>query len=411
MKFANNLMDGVSKGFSLFFDNIGKHLLEGLIEWLLSGLKDEGISIEIPKEFSVKSVVGFFLQLLGISWARIRKLLVEQLGEKAVMVVEKSAGIIYTLATKGLSGIVDDIKQFLDPKTIVDTIVDVAVKYIAETLIVKVAVKLLAMLNPAGAILAVIEAIYRVLKWIFTNAARIFHLIEAIVNGMADVIAGNIGGVAKTVEKALAMLVAPVIDFLADYLGLGGLPGKVAQAIKGLQGWVEGVMRSVIKWLVELGKKLMRALGLGGKDDDKDKKPTSEGDGEVGSHVAFSGGSESHTLYFDERGDDAVLMMASSPMTVTVRLADFRKRLTGEGGKLPFFSDDRDRDRALSLLNKASEQAAGADANADKLVREHRKQKTLDEAQAAEAVKAEPAADAKVTQEEESLGIHDVPAV
>ena len=47
------------------------------------------------------------------------------------------------------------------------------------------------------------------------------------------------------------MLIAPVIDFLADYLGLGGLPGKVADAVKGLQAWVEGVMRSVIKWLVE----------------------------------------------------------------------------------------------------------------------------------------------------------------
>jgi len=407
MKFANNLMDGIGQGFSQFFDNIGRHLLEGLLEWLLSGLKDEGISIEIPKEFSVKSVIGFFLQLLGISWIRIRKLLVEQLGEKAVAAIEKTAGIISTLATKGISGILDDIKQFLDPKNIVDTIVDVAVKYIAETLIVKVAVKVLAMLNPAGAILAAIEAIYRVLKWIFTNAAKIFHLIEAVVNGMADVISGNIGGVAKTVEKALAMLIAPVIDFLADYLGLGGLPGKVANAVKGLQAWVEGVMRSVIKWLVELGKKLMRALGIGGKEDEKEKdKKGKEGDGEVGEHVAFSGGGESHTLYFDEHGEDAVLMTASKPMTVKNRIVDFRKRLTGEGSKLPYFSDDRERDKASGLLDKADAKATDADDDADKLVRQHHAAAKA-AASAAEASSAadsaEAAADARVTQEEQSL--------
>ena len=353
MKFANNLMDGIGQGFSQFFDNIGRHLLEGLLEWLLSGLKDEGISIQIPKEFSVKSVIGFFLQLLGISWVRIRKLLVEQLGEKAVAAIEKTAGIIATLATKGISGILDDIKQFLDPKNIVDTIVDVAVKYIAETLIVKVAVKVLAMLNPAGAILAAIEAIYRVLKWIFTNAAKIFHLVEAVVNGMADVISGNIGGVAKTVEKALAMLIAPVIDFLADYLGLGGLPGKVANAVKGLQAWVEGVMRSVIKWLVELGKKLMRALGIKGQDD-KGK----EAAGGLGEDLTFTEGNQTHHLYIDVKGSRATVMVSSTPMTVTAWLDHLEGRVKGSG-------DSEAPKGGRVLLAIARNQLAATDASAD----------------------------------------------
>ncbi len=130
LRFANNLMAGISRGFSLFFDNIGRHLLEGFLEWLLSGMADEGIAIEIPKELSIKSVVGFFLQLLGISWARIRKLLVEQLGEKAVALIEKAGGAIYALATKGISGIYEDIKKMLEPKTIIDAIVDAAIKYL-----------------------------------------------------------------------------------------------------------------------------------------------------------------------------------------------------------------------------------------------------------------------------------------
>ena len=71
VKFANNLMDGIGQGFSQFFDNIGKHLLVGLLEWLLSGLKEENITVEMPKELSLSAASSvFFLQLLGISWAR-----------------------------------------------------------------------------------------------------------------------------------------------------------------------------------------------------------------------------------------------------------------------------------------------------------------------------------------------------
>jgi hypothetical protein len=355
MKFANNLMEGVSRGFSQFFDNIGRHLIVGFLEWLISGMKADGIPIEVPKELSLRSVMGFFLQLLGISWTRIRKLLVEQLGEKAVAMIEKAGGVIQTLATKGISGIFEDIKKMLDPKNIVDAIVDAAIKFITETLIAKVAARILLLFNPAGAIAAAIEAIYRVLKWIFQNAAKLFHFVEAVVNGMADVIAGNLKGVANLVESALAMLVAPVIDFLADYIGLGGLPGKVAESVKGLQAWVEGVMRSVITWLVAMGRKAMAALGIGGKEDKGKEKA---GAGGVGERVPFSGGGESHTLYIDVSGASATVMVASHPMT----LAHW---LDGLQEKLAELAED-DRPKATSLLGQARDQLSKTDLAADK---------------------------------------------
>jgi hypothetical protein len=276
MSFANNLMAGIGQGFQQFFDNIGQHLIKGMLEWLLSGMKDAGLSVAVPRDFSMRSVVMFFLDLLGISWPRIRMLLVEQLGEKTVAILETAGGAIAAVMTKGLSGIWEEIQQMLEPKVIIDAIIDAAIKYITETVIVKVAARIIAMLNPAGAILAAVEAIYRVLKWIFNNAARIFRLVEAVVNGMADVIAGNIQGVANMVENALGMLIAPVIDFIADYIGLGGLPAKVADAVKGLQAWVEGILRKVIAWLVAQGKKLLAALGIGKKKDEKPDERTAE---------------------------------------------------------------------------------------------------------------------------------------
>ena len=85
---------------------------------------------------------------------------------------------------------------------------------------------MLKLFNPVGAILKAIEAIYNIFKWVFDNAARIFTLIETIVNGIGDILSGNIAGMATAIENALTMLIAPIVDFFAELVGLGDLPQK-----------------------------------------------------------------------------------------------------------------------------------------------------------------------------------------
>src|SRR5262249_6263703 len=120
-------------------------------------------------------------------------------------------------------------------------------------------------------ILQAIEAIYRVIKWVFENAARIFTLIESIVNGAAQILAGNTAGVANLVESSLVKLLVPVIDFLADYVGLGGIPNAIKNVILGLQKRVEAILDKVIGFLVEKAKALWQALKNAAKGKDKDK--------------------------------------------------------------------------------------------------------------------------------------------
>ena len=330
VKFANNLMRGIGDGFGLFFAHIGRHLLEGLIKWLLSGLEKEGIAIQVPQELTAWNVVVFFLDLLGISWARIRKILVKELGgEQPVVLIEKTVRVIATLKDRGISGVIDDIKAMFDPKTIIDTIISTAIRFVTENLIFAVAKKLVLLLNPIGAILAAIQAIYEALKWVFHNAERIFRFIEAVVNTLAEVVAGNVAVVAQKVEDALAMMVPVVIDFLASYLDLDGLPGKVAEAVKGLQDWVEAGLQSVVKWLVGLGRQALAAVGIKGKEDpgqeEQGKKP---GTGEVGKHVPFAGGGEAHEIFIEVSGTHAVVMIASQVTTVENWLKERDKDLS-----------------------------------------------------------------------------------
>ena len=355
-KFANNLMAAVGKGFTQFFDNILDHLLHGFLDWLTGGLAAAGVTL--PKDLSLKSIITFVLELMGITWPRIRKLLAKHIGEENVALLEKAYSIVANLVALGPEGIFEMIKEKLNPQEILDQIIKAAVDYMMSAIIKAVSARILLLFNPVGAILQAIEAIYKVLKWIFTNAARIFRLIETIVNGIADIIAGNIGGMANAVEKALAGLIAPVIDFLADYLGFGDLPNKVKETILGFQAWIEGILDQVIGWLVEKGKALLKAVGLGGKEGEK--KPD---EGEVGESVAFTAGGEQHRLWIAVKGGNAVIMLASG----AAALLDF---LNSERVQKAVDSDDqKPADKKIKdKVPRARELANEADVDAEKVL-------------------------------------------
>ena len=263
MHFANNLLQGLADGFGLFFSNFGTHLLKGFLEWLLGGVQ----GVQVPKDVSVKSIVTFFLQLMGITWPNIRKILVKLIGAKNVALVEKVYSMVSLLIEKGSEGIFEMIKEKLDPQAIVDQVVQMAVEFMVSAIIKQVAARIIMLFNPAGAILQALEAIYRVLKWIFQNAARIFTLVETVVNGIADILAGNTAAFAAAVEKGLAMLIAPVISFIADYLSLGDLPSIVAEKVKSMRDWILDMIEKALTWLIEKGKALLAAVGIGKKEE------------------------------------------------------------------------------------------------------------------------------------------------
>jgi len=355
--FINNLVAGVKQGFQQFFDNFGSHVLHGFWDWLFSGLETP---IPMPRDFSPGSLFSFALQLMGITWPRVREILVRHVGPTAVEVIEAAWQLISVLIERGPEGIVEMIKEQLTPENIVNTILEAAVEYLMETLIQQVVVRVIGMLNPAGAIAQAIDLIYQVCSWIFRNAARIFRFVEAVVNGMADVIAGNIGGLANAVERALASLIPPVIDFLAGLLHLGGLPGEVAEVITRLQATVYAAMDRVIGFLAERGRALLARLGIGGEEEgDGD-----DGDTELGKTVRFTADGESHRVYVEKEGATAHLMVASTPTTIP----DWISRWEGKLAEGTPAENTPERTEAQSLLGQLGPAAEAAGSAATALV-------------------------------------------
>jgi hypothetical protein len=359
-EFGNNLVAALAQGFQQFFDHFPDHLLKGFFNWLFRGLGSVGV--QIPTDFSIPSIITFALQLMGLTWARMRGILVKHIGEKNVALIEKAWDLVSTLIKKGPGGILEMLKEKLDPGDLFQQILDAAIAYVTETLVKQVAMCILGMLNPAGAVLQAIELIYKVLRWIFENAASIFKLVETVVNGAADILAGNIGGMAKAVEGALAQLLPIVIDLLAGMVGLGDLPEQVVDVIKRLQDYVFGIAEAVIGWLVTKGRAMLAALGFGGAEE---KKGAAKGaDDEIGESVTFSAAGESHRHWIHVTGATADLMVASEPTRLEVKLTQWEKAAPQK------FQDPKIRAEVLGNIATLRTLVSNADILADQLARE-----------------------------------------
>lgn len=269
MNFANNLLTALKQGFQGFFDRFAEHALDGLLDWLFSGLGSVGV--EIPADFSLTSVITFFLQLMGLTWDRIREILARHIGEENVALLERAYEVVSTLVEQGPPGVYAMIEEQLNPQTILDQVIQAATDYLVETLIQQATVRIIALLNPAGAIVQAVEAVYRVLDWVFTNAARIFSLVETVVNGAAALVRGDTSGMAGGIESALAGMIPTAIDFLAGYLGLGDLPETIAETIRGFQEWVLGFVDRAVGFVAGQARRLLSALGLGDEEEEADE--------------------------------------------------------------------------------------------------------------------------------------------
>jgi hypothetical protein len=323
MGFANTLMAGVGQGFQQFFDNFPGHIGRSLFQWLFSRIGEAGVTI--PPDFSPRSILGLVLDVLGISWDRIRTILARHIGEQNADLLDKAYQVISTLIERGPQGLIDMFVEQLDPNVIVEMLLQTALDYVTQAIITQVSTRILMMLNPAGAILQAIEAIYRVVNWIINNAARIFSLIESLVNDAAAILAGDTSGVANLVEQSLVRLIVPVIDFLADYLGLGGIPEAIRNLILGLQSRVEAILDRVIGFIADRARAMLQSLRGGSPEN---SQGSTQPGGSVGETIRFEAAGHHHRLWIDASGGRPKVMVASIQGTAEEKIAWMNSRLS-----------------------------------------------------------------------------------
>ncbi len=272
--FLKNLLAAIKKGLHQFVDNIWTHLKAGFMAWLFGTLADAGI--QIPQEFSLGSILKLVLQILGLTYERIRGKAVKLIGERNVSLIEKAWSIISTLITGGPEALWEQIKEFLGnlKQMVVDSIQD----WIVTTIVKSAITKLVSMFNPVGAIIQAIVTIYDVVMFLVGNINKILDFVQSIINSVHKIAVGDIDSAANWIEQSLAKTIPLIISFLADLLGLGGLSEKIKTIIEKIQGTVDKAIDKVIDKIV---KGIGKLFGKGKKEEEPEKTDDPEHDAKV----------------------------------------------------------------------------------------------------------------------------------
>jgi len=251
LRFGLTLLEALKKGFQKFYDNIGENLKEGLLQFVFDeiGLPD----LKAPKSFDLSSMFNLALEVLGLTYARRRKQLVEKLeplgGEVVVEYAEKAVEIVQQVRTGGFGAIWGMIKDKLEsiPGTIFN-----AVKGWAVGKIVKVGLeKIAALSNPVGEIIEVIEDIVEMVKFFIEKATQLIDMFEAMVDMFSDLADGNSESAAVAVAGVIKKSIPLILRFLAGIFGFGDFGAKIKSVITDVRETVDDAIGKVLDFIVD----------------------------------------------------------------------------------------------------------------------------------------------------------------
>ena len=272
VQFFKNLGNAVSQGFKQFIKNIKKHLIKGLITWLTGAMGDVGITL--PEKFDLKGILSIVLQIFGLTYSSIRAKLVKHVGEKVVSMAEKGFEIIKRVREEGPMALWNMLMEKIGE--IKQKIMDGIRNWIVTQIVKKASIKLLSMLNPAGAIFQAIMAIYDVVMFFINNWDQIVSFVKSIFDSVGEIAFGRLGKAAAWIENALGKTIPIILNFLGRFLGLSGIGKAIKSIIEKVRKPVDKILDKVIGFIVKQIKKLF-GKGKGGKKKEEEEKENDKG--------------------------------------------------------------------------------------------------------------------------------------
>ncbi|MFK7798740.1 MAG: Rossmann-like fold-containing protein [Aureispira sp.] len=285
--FLSNLIDGVGQGFTNFLGGIQQHMTTGFVTWLTGQMSSRGI--EMPEDvFSLEGIFSIATQSLNLTWEALRERAVGQFGEGRVEKMEEGFEIFKVIKQDGMAGAWEHLKeQFSDLKeTIMDSMIGMIIREVVEAGIISI----LALLTPAGAFVKAAMMIVDVAKFFINQGSQLVELVNAFTASITAIATGNVGQVAKGIEKALIVSIPLLIGFLAALVKIGDIAAKVQKIFKKLTGRIDKVIDNFIeragKWFKD--KKGRNKAKKGKKKAKKDKEKEGKDEVPVPKSILFS---------------------------------------------------------------------------------------------------------------------------
>lgn len=328
--FLKNLLKAIKQGFIQFFNNIGTHLINGVVGWLMAELRDA--NVPAPQDFTLQGIISWVLQVLGISMEAIWQKLAEhpRIGPERVArirgMINTLEGIwtfIQDVRQRGMAAIWDKIKEQLS--NLWDMVLSAIKNWIMERIITQVTTKLLSMLDPTG-IMAVINsaiAIYKAVQSFIKYLREMLEIVNSFVNGVADIAEGNVTTAANYLENTMGRAMPIVIGFLANQVGLGGIGQRIAEIIANVRAMVDRALTWLVNKAVDTGMALLDRLMAMGRSVGESIMSF------LGLRKRFRNAKgENHTLSFSGTEENPTLMIQSTPQPLEHYIATLKTSYT-----------------------------------------------------------------------------------
>jgi hypothetical protein len=316
IRFIGYLVKAAMQGFRQFATNFLAHLRTSLIGWLTGALASA--NVYIPQGLTPRELVKFVLSVLGLTWQNIRAKLVKVVGETTVKVLESGLDIVVTLVTQGPAAAWEKIQEGLT--NLRDLVMEQIMSFVKERIVGAAVTKLLSMLNPAGAFVQAVIAIYNTIMFFVERLKQIAQVAASFIDSIAAIAAGAIAAAADRVETTMGGLLTLVISFLARLIGLGNLSDAVTKVVERVRAPIDGALDRVVQWIVAMAKKVGAAASAAAARAVAWWKKVR----------TFKAGKETHTLSFQGEEQAAELFVASTPRRIEAFVAELRKSREGQ---------------------------------------------------------------------------------
>lgn len=231
IRFLGHLIGAVGDGIGRFGSRIVQHLEESLLDLLFGELGSTGI--RVPARLDLPGVFDLVLQVLGLTYDKIRDRLVHQLGEPFVARMEQVAGLFVTLHRQGLPGIVDVVQRQVG--NLYELVIGKVKEFIVERVVKAGLAYIGALLTPVGAFIKACMTIYDIVMFVVEKARQLAGFVDSVLDSIAAIAAGNVDAAAARIESALAQGLTTVIGFLARLAKLDTVSAKVRSIIEAIR--------------------------------------------------------------------------------------------------------------------------------------------------------------------------------
>src|SRR5205085_2410977 len=187
------------------------------------------------------------LSVLGLTWQNIRTKLLRLIPDPVVRTLETTFGIVATLVREGPAAAWEQIREQIS--NLKDMVMEQIMSFVRDSIVTAAITRLLTSLNPAGAFIQAILAIYNTIMFFVERLRQIARVAAAFVDSISSIAAGAIGAAANRVEQTMGGLLTLVISFLARLVGLGRVSDAVKNIVARIRAPIDRALDRVVEWI------------------------------------------------------------------------------------------------------------------------------------------------------------------